>query len=348
MSCCCWPSRGHEPDRPDQLEAVRLLPGPDGGSPAVPAYAYPESAARALGHAALRHVAGPAARNHPPDLGGLRQDQARDLAASFLAATPAGGWLSREQTAELLGCYGLPLAGSIVVTGEDDTAVAAARFGRPVALKAHVAGLAARRADTGAVLLDLHGTDEVRRGFRSLQETFGGRLTGVIVQPMITGGAEVTIGILEERVFGPLVLFGLTGPAADPLAGRAAPAGAADRHRRRRPDPLGPRRPPAARPRRRLRRRHAAGSPGWPMTCRRSPNWTSARHRPPGRCRGRRRPGPHPARATRRLLPAPAALTGRPSPGWPYALPAHLILAGARACAGHGRSGAGVTAIADG
>jgi acyl-CoA synthetase (NDP forming) len=36
----------------DQVEAVRLLPGPGEGSPAVPAYAYPESAARALGHAA--------------------------------------------------------------------------------------------------------------------------------------------------------------------------------------------------------------------------------------------------------------------------------------------------------
>jgi acyl-CoA synthetase (NDP forming) len=34
----------------DQVEAVRLLPGPDEGSPPVPAYA--ESAARALGHAA--------------------------------------------------------------------------------------------------------------------------------------------------------------------------------------------------------------------------------------------------------------------------------------------------------
>ena len=36
----------------DQVEAVRLLPSPGEDSPAVPAYAYPESAARALGHAA--------------------------------------------------------------------------------------------------------------------------------------------------------------------------------------------------------------------------------------------------------------------------------------------------------
>ena len=36
----------------DQTDVVRLLPGPAEGSPAVPAYASPESAARALGHAA--------------------------------------------------------------------------------------------------------------------------------------------------------------------------------------------------------------------------------------------------------------------------------------------------------
>ena len=36
----------------DQIEVVRLLPGHGEDSPAVPAYAYTESAARALGHAA--------------------------------------------------------------------------------------------------------------------------------------------------------------------------------------------------------------------------------------------------------------------------------------------------------
>jgi acyl-CoA synthetase (NDP forming)/GNAT superfamily N-acetyltransferase len=205
----------------DQLEAVRLLPGPDGDSPAVPAYAYPESAARALGHAARYGTW----RARPPgtvaDIEGLRRDRARDLVAGFLAAAPAGGWLPRAQTAELLGCYGLPLADSIVVATEDEAAAAAARFGRPVVLRADVTGLVVRRAGAGAVLLDLHGEAEVRRGFRSLQETFGDRLAGLIVQPMITGGVEVTINVLEERVFGPLVLFGLAGAAGVP-ADRAA------------------------------------------------------------------------------------------------------------------------------
>jgi acyl-CoA synthetase (NDP forming) len=206
----------------DQLEAVRLLPGPDGDSRAVPAYAYPESAARALGHAARYGTWRSRPPGTIPDLEDLRQDRARELVASFLAATPQGGWLPREQAVELLGCYGLQLADSIVITTENDAAVAAARFGRPVALKADVADLVVRRTGAGAVLLDLHGQDEVRGGFRMLQETFGDRLAAVIVQPMITGGVEVTINVLEERLFGPLVLFGLASATADVLADRAA------------------------------------------------------------------------------------------------------------------------------
>ena len=31
---------------------------------------------------------------------------------------------------------------------------------------------------------------------------------------MITGGVKVMISVLQEQVFGPLVLFGLGGPAA--------------------------------------------------------------------------------------------------------------------------------------
>jgi len=205
----------------DQLEAVRLLPGPDEDSPAVPAYAYPESGARALGHVARYGAWRARPPGTIPDIEGLRQDEARELVASFLAATPQGGWLPREQTVELLGCYGVPLAGSIAVTTEDDAAAAAVRSAGPMALKADVTGLVVRRTRAGAVLLDVHGEDEVRRGFRSLQETFGDRMAGVVVQPMITGGVEVTISVLEEQMFGPLVLLGLAG-AADVPADRAA------------------------------------------------------------------------------------------------------------------------------
>jgi hypothetical protein len=80
------------------------------------------------------------------------------------------------------------------------------------------------------VLTGLHGADEVRRGFRSLKDTFGARLAGVIVQPMVTGGVEVTIGLLHDQVAGPLVLLGPGGAdqAQADRAARLAPLTAAD------------------------------------------------------------------------------------------------------------------------
>ena len=205
----------------DQAEVVRLLPGPDEDSPAVPAYAYAESAVRALGHAARYSMWRAVPPGKVPELPGLRQDRARDLVAEFLVGRPAGGWLPLDATVELLGCYGVPLADSIGVVTEDAAVAAAARFGGPVALRGDVPGLVRARG-AGALLIDLHGPDEVRRGFRSLRDAFGQRLTGVIVKPMVTGGTEVAISMLHEEVAGPLVLFGAGGAAAYGLADRAA------------------------------------------------------------------------------------------------------------------------------
>jgi len=137
----------------DQVEGVRLVPGPGEDSPAVPAYAYPESAARALGHAASYGAWRATPAGSVPVLAGLRQDQARELVASFLGGPRGGGWQPRGQIVELLGCYGVPLADGIEVTA---------------------------------------------------------------------GGVRVKISVLEEPVFGPLVLFGLAGAAAGVLTDRAA------------------------------------------------------------------------------------------------------------------------------
>ena len=76
----------------DQVEVVRLLRAPGADSPAVPAYAYAESAARALGHAARYGMWRAIPPGTVPDLDGLRPDRARELVAEFLAGSrPAAG-----------------------------------------------------------------------------------------------------------------------------------------------------------------------------------------------------------------------------------------------------------------
>jgi acyl-CoA synthetase (NDP forming)/RimJ/RimL family protein N-acetyltransferase len=205
----------------NQAEAVRLLPQGPGASGLIPAYAYPESAARALGHAARYGTWRARVPGQIPELGDLRPADARALISGFLERSPDGGWLSPAQTAELLACYGIALVATSPVTSEEAAVTAAAQLGGPVVLKADVPGLV-HKSDAGAVQLDLHGPDEVRAGYRALAERFGTRMPAAIMQPMVTGGTEVIIGVVQEPVFGPLVVFGLGGVATDVLGDRSA------------------------------------------------------------------------------------------------------------------------------
>jgi acyl-CoA synthetase (NDP forming) len=88
-------------------------------------------------------------------------------------------------------------------------------------VKADVPGLV-HKSDAGAVQLELHGAEEVRAGYRALVERFGTRMAAAIIQPMVTGGTEVTVGVTQEPVFGPLIVFGLGGVATDVRGDRSA------------------------------------------------------------------------------------------------------------------------------
>jgi acyl-CoA synthetase (NDP forming)/GNAT superfamily N-acetyltransferase len=106
----------------DQPETVRLVPAVCAGAPdadrpaAIPVYAYPEGAARALGHAAAYHAWRGRQRGQIPALDGLRTADARAQIAAFLAASPEGGWLPAAAVRDLLACYQIPLTPSTPLT----------------------------------------------------------------------------------------------------------------------------------------------------------------------------------------------------------------------------------------
>ena len=62
----------------------------------------------------------------------------------------------------------------------------------------------------------------MRQAYRGLAARFGTLMTGVLVQPMARRGIELVAGAVQDPVFGPLVLFGLGGTAAEVLADQAA------------------------------------------------------------------------------------------------------------------------------
>jgi acyl-CoA synthetase (NDP forming) len=204
----------------DQPESVRLLPRADGEGQ-IPAYGYPEAAATAMARAARYGAWRTEPRGQVPSFPDVGTEEARTLVRGFLRATPGGGWMPPDQTAELLRCYGVPLV-ELTSTGNEDEAVKAfwAAAG-PVVLKADVPGLL-HKPDAGAVELDLRTEAEVRAAHRRLTERFGRRQRQILVQPMIAGGTDVIVGVTDDHVFGPLVVFGLGGVTTEVLADHAA------------------------------------------------------------------------------------------------------------------------------
>jgi acyl-CoA synthetase (NDP forming) len=203
-----------------QPEPVRLIPRADGDG-RIPAYADPEAAAAAMARAARYGSWRTEPRGQVPSFPDVRIEDARTLVRGFLRATLGGGWMPPGLTADLLRCFGIQLAELTPARSEDEAVRAFEASGGAVVLKADVPGLL-HKADAGAVELDLRSEADVRDAYRALTGRFGERQDQVLVQPMIAGGTEVVVGITDDHVFGPLVVFGLGGVAADVLGGYAA------------------------------------------------------------------------------------------------------------------------------
>ncbi|HEY6740697.1 MAG TPA: acetate--CoA ligase family protein, partial [Actinopolymorphaceae bacterium] len=106
-----------------------------------------------------------------------------------------------------------------VVNTADEAAAATAETGRPVVLKAYGPDLVHKR-HSGGVVLGVRGPAQAREAYTSLAARLGPAMDGAVVQPMVSGDAELLVGISNDSVFGPVVAFGLGGTEADALADR--------------------------------------------------------------------------------------------------------------------------------
>ena len=191
------------------------------GERRIPCYSYPESAAWAVAHATRYREWRDAQRGEVPELADVDETGARAITAAFLTQNPAGGWLSATAAAALLRCYGIPMVTTEAVSDSQAAVETAARLGGRVVLKAEASGVL-HKTEAGVVRLDLRSATEVAAAYAELAQTFGDRLQRVLVQPLLVGGVETIVGVVQEPVFGPLVVFGLGGGTTDALGDRSA------------------------------------------------------------------------------------------------------------------------------
>jgi acetyl coenzyme A synthetase (ADP forming)-like protein len=190
-------------------EGIRQPSGANGRH--IAAFAYPESAARALGRAAERAEWLRRPHGVVPELEGIDRAAAERVVAGALARGD-DVWLEAAETRAVLLAYGIPVVAERIAVDAAEAATAARELGFPVVVKSATAG--SHKTETGGVALDLPDED----GVRLAAERIG---TPVLVQPLVRGSAELLAGVVQDPVFGPLVAVGPGGVLAE-LIGEAS------------------------------------------------------------------------------------------------------------------------------
>jgi acetyl coenzyme A synthetase (ADP forming)-like protein len=175
------------------------------GSQHVAPFAYPESAARALGRAAERAewLRRPQGTLSAPD--DVDRRRAEAIAAQALEGAE-DAWLAPQEVRELLLAYGIPLVEERTAESSADVVSAVEELGLPVVVKTAAPG--AHKTELGGIALDLDDS-------AAAVDAAEGIGFPVVVQPMVKSGAELLAGVVQDRVFGPLVAFGPGGVLAE-------------------------------------------------------------------------------------------------------------------------------------
>ncbi len=178
----------------------------------IPAYRFPESAARALA-AMWKHRQW---QERPPET--VRHfDVNGDLVTGVIAGALDEGRdrLTLIEGFEVLDAYGIPVAPWSVAHSSDEAVAAAEAMGYPVVLKP-VSAAILHKTEAGAVRLNLGDEEEVRQAcdfLTDIMNTAGPEACaeGVLVQRMLDGGRETIVGMTWAPRFGPILMVGLGG-----------------------------------------------------------------------------------------------------------------------------------------
>jgi acetyl coenzyme A synthetase (ADP forming)-like protein len=192
---------------------------PDLSSPelTIPAYAFPEDAARALARAAEYGVWRETPQGDVPVFTDVRSEEAAAVIARALSLRRR--WLEPADVSRLLDCYGLPTPGVEQVRTPQEAGAAAADLGGEVALKA-VAPTLLHKTEVGAVELGLTGERDTEAAAERMADRVkhaGHELRGFLVQQMVPAGAEMLVGVVHDPLFGPVVACGAGGVQAELL-----------------------------------------------------------------------------------------------------------------------------------
>ena len=180
----------------------------------IPTYRYPEIPARIISQALSYETWRRRLLGTVPDYADADIPKAKSICAKALSNRESG-WLSTDETRALLTAMNVPLIAGGVATGVEEAVTLAEQIGYPVAVKL-ASHQILHKTEVGGVRLNLTDEQAVRDAFEAIRTRLAqvdklDAMEGVLVQPMLSGGTEVMVGMTRDPQFGPLIAFGLGG-----------------------------------------------------------------------------------------------------------------------------------------
>jgi acyl-CoA synthetase (NDP forming) len=127
--------------------------------------------------------------------------------------------LAEFEAKRVLAAYGIPVTRESLAATRDEAVRAAAEIGFPVALKIQSADIP-HKTEAGGVRIGVADREAVAAAFDEIvanarRHAPDARIDGVLVQEMVAGGTEVILGVNNDPLFGPAIMFGLGGIFAE-------------------------------------------------------------------------------------------------------------------------------------
>ena len=215
-------------NKPEPLAALREA--------GVPLFIWPENAVRCAVECIRYGAARKRLRNNPT----VPPSSAHPDATAIIdrAAAAGRGALFEHEAKQVLGVHGIAADESAVIREDSDIAVVAEKFAdRALAMKI-VSKDILHKSDAGGVELNIQGYDAIRSARDSILANAraydsNARIEGVLCAPMARAGVEIIVGVIQDPIFGPVIMFGLGGIFVEVLkdvAFRAIPLSRDDAH----------------------------------------------------------------------------------------------------------------------
>lgn len=130
----------------------------------------------------------------------------------ILDASKTRGWVLEPDAKRIFSMAGLPIPRFSWAKDRADALLCARKIGYPVVAKV-VSALIVHKSDVGGVAPGIDNDAELDEVFSRLALLSG--FEGILVEEMILPGPELIVGAVVDYQFGPVVLLGLGGTAAE-------------------------------------------------------------------------------------------------------------------------------------